>query len=271
MPGIGLTLIGMAGVGLSLAGIAKTFLEGMHAISALVMFIGMIFLAAGLLKGGLPTTNSAKAATSIIIGLMIAFGAFAASVSTVPTLPLFIGILLTIIAPSIAIAYAMSKGSKHIKAISILFISASATGMISFLVFNAATQPVQPVQIEEEIEVPEGPRKEIIIPKDSSLAGNLPYDPPEITVDKGTILVWINKDTVPHTVTSGAGFSDPDYGKLFDSGSIDVEESYTLDTSKLEAKEYTYFCIFHPIMIGKFTVIEASEGSNEGLEATIPR
>ena len=47
-PGIGLTSIGIVGVGISLSGIAKTFLDGMHAVSLLTMFIGMIFLASGL-------------------------------------------------------------------------------------------------------------------------------------------------------------------------------------------------------------------------------
>ena len=42
-PGIGLTSIGIVGVGISLAGIAKTFVEGMHAVSLLTMFIGIDF------------------------------------------------------------------------------------------------------------------------------------------------------------------------------------------------------------------------------------
>jgi hypothetical protein len=45
-PGIGLTSIGIVGVGVSLSGIAHTFTEGMHAVSLLTMFIGLIFLAA---------------------------------------------------------------------------------------------------------------------------------------------------------------------------------------------------------------------------------
>ena len=44
-PGIGLTCIGIVGVGISLSGIAHTFTEGMHAVSILTMFIGLIFLA----------------------------------------------------------------------------------------------------------------------------------------------------------------------------------------------------------------------------------
>ena len=267
VPGIGLTLIGMAGVGLSLAGIAKTFLEGMHAISALVMFIGMIFLAAGLLKGGLPTTNSAKAAAAIIIGIMIAFGAYAASISNVPSLPLFIGVVLIIIAPSIVIAYAISKNSKHTKAISILFMSASAVGMIAFLSFNAATQPIEAGELEQEEEeqmaMPEGPRVEIIIPQDAAIPGNIPYDPQEVEVTKGSVIVWTNKDSVEHTVTSGTGFQDPDYGKLFDSGLLKQDEQFFLDTSELEVGDYTYFCTLHPVMVGKFTIVEGQEQAIE--------
>src|SRR4030095_9151604 len=37
-PGIGLTSIGIVGVGIALSGIAKTFLDGMHAVSLLTMF-----------------------------------------------------------------------------------------------------------------------------------------------------------------------------------------------------------------------------------------
>ncbi|MDP9462196.1 MAG: copper-binding protein, partial [Thermoproteota archaeon] len=32
-PGIGLTSIGIVGVGISLSGIAKTFIDGMHAVT----------------------------------------------------------------------------------------------------------------------------------------------------------------------------------------------------------------------------------------------
>ncbi len=256
IPGIGLTIIGMAGVGLSLAGISKTFLEGMHSVSALVMFIGMIFLAAGLLKGGLPTTTRAKAAAAIILGLMLAFGAFAAAASTVPSLPLFIGVLLIIIAPSIAIAYAISKNSKYVKAISILFASASAVGMIAFLAFNAATQPIE-AGVEEEQPLPEGPRVEVMIPENAAIQGNIPYLPQEISVEQGTLLVWVNEDAVAHTVTSGSGFDDAEFGKLFDSSLINQGEEFVLDTSKLDPGTYQYFCTLHPFMVGSFTIGEA--------------
>src|SRR5207247_4412002 len=50
MPGMGLTAIGLAGVILSYMGIANTFLTGMQALSGLTMFVGLVFLSAGILK-----------------------------------------------------------------------------------------------------------------------------------------------------------------------------------------------------------------------------
>lgn len=73
-PGIGLTSIGIVGVGIALSGIAKTFLDGMHAVSLLTMFFGMIFLASGLFKDGFPTSGRAKSATFITLGFLVTFG-----------------------------------------------------------------------------------------------------------------------------------------------------------------------------------------------------
>ena len=79
-PGIGLTCIGIVGVGISLSGIAHTFIEGMHAVSLLTMFIGLIFLAAGIFKDGFPTSGRAKSATFITLGFLVTFG-FAAAIT----------------------------------------------------------------------------------------------------------------------------------------------------------------------------------------------
>ncbi len=42
MPGGGLTAIGMAGLVTSYSGIAHTFIDGMHALTGLLFFIGLI-------------------------------------------------------------------------------------------------------------------------------------------------------------------------------------------------------------------------------------
>jgi len=49
MPGGGLTAIGLAGIVLSYAGIAHTFVDGLHALTGLLFFFGLIFLGAGIL------------------------------------------------------------------------------------------------------------------------------------------------------------------------------------------------------------------------------
>ena len=82
-PGIGLSSLGIVTVGVSLSGIAKTFIEGMHAVGLLTLFIGMIFLASGLFKDGFPSSGKAKSATFITLGFLVTFGLAAAiTVST---------------------------------------------------------------------------------------------------------------------------------------------------------------------------------------------
>jgi len=275
VPGLGLTILGLVGVAISLSGIAKTFEEGMHAISAVTMLFGMILLAAGILKGGLPRSNEAKAATIFIVGILAALGGLLAGISNVTTLPLLIGVIFLILAPATIIAYAVHKGSRHVKAISIIFISGSVTGFIAFSVFSYIQQPVQAgleeqsqektqqqeQQQQEPVEVqPAGPRFEITIPAGSSVQGNLAYDPLEARVSKGTLVVWKNIDNTIHTVTSGVDFNDPNYAKFFDSGLLNTNDTFTLDTSKLDAGEYDYFCILHVYMKGKLIVVEEMQG-----------
>ena len=54
IPGDGLTSVGAVGVTIALSGISNTFLEGMHAVSLLCMFFGLIMLSGGLFKDGFP-------------------------------------------------------------------------------------------------------------------------------------------------------------------------------------------------------------------------
>ena len=261
VPGMGLTILGIAGVGLSLAGIARTFLEGMHAISALVMFIGMILLATGILKDGLPSSNTAKATVIILIGFLVMFGTVMMGMSQVGSLSIFAGILLLILIPSIVIAYVAHKQSTHFKAIALLFSSASAVGVVAFATFGMiAPQPIE-AGVLEQPEAPTevtGPKVEITILEGASVEGAPAFGPAEITVEKGSIIVWTNEDSVAHTVTSG-GVDDPNFGALFDSLAIKVQGTFSLDTSKLELREYQYFCTFHPYMRGKFTVAEQGQ------------
>ena len=82
MPGMGLTAIGLAGLTLSYAGIAHTFIDGMHALTGLTMFVGLIFLAAGILDGGVSTSNRAKATTLVILSIALGFGMWGMAMNT---------------------------------------------------------------------------------------------------------------------------------------------------------------------------------------------
>lgn len=70
------------------------------------------------------------------------------------------------------------------------------------------------------------------------------FDPAELTVKRGTRVVWINKDLFAHTATATA--------KSFDSGNIEVDASWSYVAS--EPGDYAYVCTLHPTMKGRLIV-----------------
>lgn len=274
-PGIGLTAIGIVGVGISLSGIAKTFIDGMHAVSLLTMFIGMIFLAPGIFKDGFPMSGRAKSATFITLGFLVTFGVAAAvTVSAqVPSIYAYIGLMMIIAVPAAVLSVASFRQSTHLKAMAIIFISGAIVASLTFYAFGlVAPRPPEPPAEEEEgegsgAEAPaagEGgggeakpPAINAIILAGASAQNNPDYDPETFTISKGEVAQWTNNDNAPHTVTNL-----PD-GKIFDSAIINAGGVWSLDTSELEAGEYDYYCTLHPHMKAKFTVSEASGGQSE--------
>jgi plastocyanin len=91
-------------------------------------------------------------------------------------------------------------------------------------------------------------------PQDSASSGeathvvidNFAYSPREITVAPGSRVLWVNRDEVPHTVTSTTK------SKLFDSGALDGEESFAFIFQAPGI--YDYFCVLHPHMTGRIIV-----------------
>ena len=69
------------------------------------------------------------------------------------------------------------------------------------------------------------------------------YIPPNIVVEKGKSVTWLNEDSSFHSVTSGFY---PEPSGLFDSGHLDPYQSYTLSFD--EYGVYDYFCTLHPWM-----------------------
>ena len=91
----------------------------------------------------------------------------------------------------------------------------------------------------------------LTIPMGAVTPGNPAYEPASLTVKKGDAIDVVNKDSSPHTVTSGTGLEDPNAGQMFDTSIIIAAGSAQLATADLEAGEYDYRCAVHPFMTGK--------------------
>jgi plastocyanin len=264
-PGIGLTSIGIVGVGISLSGIAKTFIDGMHAVTLLTMFIGMIFLASGLLKDGFPTSGRAKSATFITLGFLVTFGfAAAVTVSTqVPSIFAYIGLMLIISIPATVLAVASYRGAQYLKPLAVIFVSAAIVGGSTFYAFGVVT-PKPSVPAEEEQEAPPPAEEPAARPANTisarilpgaSAEGNPDYDPDPLSVNQGDGVEWTNEDNTPHTVSSKQE-------GLFDSGIIDAAAKWLLNTADLQPAEYEYYCTLHPFM-GATLVVTGSSAANQ--------
>ncbi len=257
MPGMGLTAIGLAGVAISYMGLAHTFIDGMHALTGLTMFIGLIFLAAGILDGGVSTSNRAKATVLVIASISLGFGMYAFTLNTIESTNIIAGLLIAIAFPAIVIAYVAAKMPTRIKPIGSIVALAAATGIISFVAFGFVS-PDTYIIAEEIIEVEEaeltGPIFPITILVNSAVQGNPDYDPDVAYVPKGHLVEWANADSFAHTVTSSE-----DVGETFDSGLLNEGEKFLLDTSELEIGEYEYLCIVHPWMVSKLFIEEPKE------------
>ena len=66
------------------------------------------------------------------------------------------------------------------------------------------------------------------------------FTPKDITVAPGTKIVWINKDQIPHTVTTA--------DKSFMSKAMDTDD--TFEQTFVNAGDFSYFCTLHPFMTG---------------------
>jgi plastocyanin len=80
---------------------------------------------------------------------------------------------------------------------------------------------------------------------DSVAIKDFAYAPADLTVAKGTTLIFSNEDSTPHTATSA------DAGG-FDTGPIQKDQ--TKNVTLEQPGTYSYICSFHPFMHGTVTV-----------------
>ena len=98
------------------------------------------------------------------------------------------------------------------------------------------------------------PGTPLTILEGSSVQGSPSYDPATLTVKKGDKITVTNKDTLPHTVTSGTGPTDPNSAKQFDTSILEPAATADIETTNISPAEYPFHCTVHPYMIGKLVV-----------------
>jgi plastocyanin len=83
--------------------------------------------------------------------------------------------------------------------------------------------------------------------KDQGMAvnvDNFTFNPATLTVSANSTVTWVNKDDIPHVITSNDG--------LFKSKALDTDQKYSYTFTK--AGTYSYYCSIHPKMQGKIIV-----------------
>ncbi len=117
--------------------------------------------------------------------------------------------------------------------------------IIGLFLFNYNSEETNFVETKTTVE--EIIEADVIIPIKVSRPGcdieDICYIPPNIVVEKGKSVTWLNEDSSFHSVTSGFY---PEPSGLFDSGHLDPYQSYTLSFD--EYGVYDYFCTLHPWM-----------------------
>jgi plastocyanin len=91
----------------------------------------------------------------------------------------------------------------------------------------------------------------VISPGSSSPSNAKFFDPPKLTVSKGTTVTWKNGDSTMHTVTSGSA-QGGESGTVFDSSYLTGGKTFQHTFS--DAGTFDYYCTLHPYMKGQVVV-----------------
>lgn len=124
---------------------------------------------------------------------------------------------------------------------------------------EANAKPIIPTEIKE----PKDTAKVTIVEGAAQASNPKFFDPKEIRAVLGLSnkVVWTNKDTIPHTVTSDSDYKDP-YSGSFNSqdrpeaeGGPFVMPGKTYEFLFTQEGEYPYHCVPHPHMKGIVKVV----------------
>jgi len=119
---------------------------------------------------------------------------------------------------------------------------------------NATTAQGQNATTAQAPAAAGSPGTALTILEGSSVQGSPDFDPDTLTVKKGDKITVTNKDTLPHTVTSGTGPTDPNSAKQFDTSIIEPGATADIETTNITPGDYPFHCAIHPYMTGKVVV-----------------
>lgn len=77
---------------------------------------------------------------------------------------------------------------------------------------------------------------------------NFAFDKADVTVKKGAVVTWTNKDSVAHTITETDGQTGPK--------SSDLNQGQTYSFTYNTVGTFKYHCSIHPNMTGSVTVTD---------------
>jgi plastocyanin len=163
-------------------------------------------------------------------------------------------------------------GRPGIIAFPVILVLGGITGYLTYTNFTAATPDVGVVESpywkpisassnqtdtgqKEQVDASKFTKVVTIkILEGSAVQGSPDYGPDPSTADSDALVTWENTDSNMHTATSGTGASDPDSGKLFDSGFLNKGDKYSIAASKIGTGEHPFYCQVHPYMTSKITI-----------------
>jgi predicted secreted protein with PEFG-CTERM motif len=130
------------------------------------------------------------------------------------------------------------------------------TALVAGLVAIFASAMILPIQSASAATV-----NVDIVPGASTKTTNA-YSPNPVEVNVGDTVVWTNKDTQPHTATSGTdSTADGKFGGTVENPASElILANASYEFTFTEAGEYPYFCSLHPAMVG--TVMVSGDGGN---------